>query len=329
MKKLRFGIVGTGVIAHRFANAFKNIDFAELTSVASRTEENAEKFGDEFNIENRFSSYEDMARSDKIDVAYIAVPHSGHKDASILMMKNGKSVLCEKPIAVNKKEAEEMFRCAEENNVFLMEAMWARLVPGTLKMLKMVKDGIFGEIKAVQSQFCYNMDDEPDHHVFKNEHGGGSLLDVGVYCLNVCMWYLGKDVEKMHSFAEITNGTDTQQNTIIKYKSGSLAEISSATLVQKENCGYIYGTKGYAYLRPSYAPYKIVLHLNGKDEEILDIPYGGNGFEHQIKHVCECIGSGLKTSPVNTPENTLYIMEQMDSIRKDIGLSYPQDIFNE
>ena len=85
MKKIRFGIVGTGNIAHRFAEAIKNVGDAELTSVASRTKENAEKFGNEFNIEYRFDSYESMAKSDKIDVAYIAVPHSGHKNRAILM----------------------------------------------------------------------------------------------------------------------------------------------------------------------------------------------------------------------------------------------------
>ncbi len=120
MKKLRFGIVGTGTIAHRFANAIKNVEEAELVAVASRTKENAEKFGDEFGIPVRFDSYEKMAESDVIDAAYIAVPHSGHITCSCLMMNNGKHVLCEKPMAVNKREAEEMFRCAEENNVFLM-----------------------------------------------------------------------------------------------------------------------------------------------------------------------------------------------------------------
>ena len=132
MKKIRFGIVGTGTIAHRFAEAIKNVENAELVAVASRAKETAEKFGDEFDIPVRFDSYEKMAQSDVIDAAYIAVPHSGHIGCSCLMMNNGKHVICEKPMAVNEKEAEEMFRCAKENDVLLMEAMWARLVPGTI-----------------------------------------------------------------------------------------------------------------------------------------------------------------------------------------------------
>jgi predicted dehydrogenase len=119
-QRIRFGIVGTGTIAHRFAEAIKYVSNAELVAVASRTKENAEKFGNEFNIPLRFDSYEKMAQSDKIDAAYIAVPHSGHIECSCLMMNNGKHVLCEKPMAVNLREAKEMFGCAEKNNVLLM-----------------------------------------------------------------------------------------------------------------------------------------------------------------------------------------------------------------
>ncbi|MBO5410555.1 MAG: Gfo/Idh/MocA family oxidoreductase, partial [Clostridia bacterium] len=173
-KKLRFGIVGTGTIAHRFANAIKNVQGAELAAVASRTKENAEKFGDEFGIPVRFDSYEKMAQSDAIDAAYIAVPHSGHIGCSCLMINNGKHVICEKPMAVNYREAQEMFDCAKQNNVLLMEAMWARLVPGTVRMLELAESGMLGDILGVEGKFCYTMDeDEPDHHVFKTEHGGG------------------------------------------------------------------------------------------------------------------------------------------------------------
>lgn len=326
MKKLRFGIVGTGTIAHRFANAIKNVEEAELVAVASRTKENADKFGDEFDIPVRFDSYEKMAQSDAIDAAYIAVPHSGHITCSCLMMNGGKHVLCEKPMAVNKKEAEEMFACAEKNNVFLMEAMWARLVPGTLKMLELVKEGVLGDILAVEGKFCYSMDeDEMDHHVFKPEHGGGSLLDVGVYGLNFVSWYLGKDVEKTDAMASLYNGTDSHTSVLMKYKNGSIADISSATLLRKPNEGFVYGSRGYAYLPRFYAPQEIKIQLNNGESEIISVPYRGNGFEEQISHVCKCVAEGLTSSPIVTPEQTLYITEQMDKIRKIIGVEYPQD----
>lgn len=324
--KVRFGIVGTGTIAHRFAEAIKNVPEAELVAVASRTSENAEKFGDEFNIPVRFAGYEKMAQSDLIDAAYIAVPHSGHIECSCLMMRGGKHVICEKPMAVNTREAEEMFSCAKENNVLLMEAMWARLVPGTIKLLELVKNGVLGDIRGVEGKFCYTMDeDEMDHHVFKVENGGGSLLDVGVYGLNFASWYLGKDVESISAQSDFYNGTDSHTCAILKYKNGEIADLSSATLLRKPNEGYVYGTKGYAHVNRFYAPQEIELVLNDGKREKIATPYKGNGFEEQIAHFCECVSNGLTESPVVTHEQTLYITKQMDEIRKIIGVIYPQD----
>lgn len=325
-QKIRFGIVGTGTIAHRFAEAIKNVDNAELVAVASRTKENAEKFGCEFDIPVRFDSYEKMAFSDVIDAAYIAVPHSGHIGCSCLMMNNGKHVLCEKPMAVNSKEAEEMFRCARENNVLLMEAMWARLVPGTIKMLELVENGVLGDILGVEGKFCYSMDeDEMDHHVFKRENGGGSLLDVGVYGLNFASWYLGKDVETINAQSDIYNGVDSHTCVLLKYKNGAIADISSAILLRKPNEGYVYGNKGYARLLRFYAPQEIDIYLNNGETVKIPVPYAGNGFEEQIAHFSECVSKGLKESPVVTHEQTLYITKQMDKIRKITGVEYPQD----
>ena len=325
-QKIRFGIVGTGTIAHRFAEAIKNVDNAELVAVASRTKENAEKFGCEFDIPARFDSYEKMALSDVIDAAYIAVPHSGHIGCSCLMMNNGKHVLCEKPMAVNSKEAEEMFRCARENNVLLMEAMWARLVPGSIKMLELVENGVLGDILGVEGKFCYSMDeDEMDHHVFKRENGGGSLLDVGVYGLNFASWYLGKDVETINAQSDIYNGVDSHTCVLLKYKNGAIADISSAILLRKPNEGYVYGNKGYARLLRFYAPQEIDIYLNNGETVKIPVPYAGNGFEEQIAHFSECVSKGLKESPVVTHEQTLYITKQMDKIRKITGVEYPQD----
>ncbi len=327
MKQVRFGIVGTGTIAHRFAQAIQNVPNACLAAVASRTKENAEKFGDEFNIENRFYSYEDMAVSDKIDAAYIAVPHSGHKGCSMLMMKNGKHVICEKPMAVNSKEADEMFDCAEENAVFLMEAMWGRLVPGTLKMLEIVNSGELGEIMGVEGKFCYSMDeDEMGHHVFKRENGGGSLLDVGIYGLYFASWYLGNEVEAINAQSTLLGGVDSHTCALLKFKSGAIADISSAIMLRKPNEGYVYGTKGYARLERFYAPQQIELHIDGKEPQIIPTPYRGNGFEEQISHACDCISDGLTFSPILNPAGTLYIAKQMDEIRRMTGVEYPQDV---
>lgn len=326
MAKLRFGIVGTGNIAHRFARAIALVPEAELTAVASRTREKAEAFGDEFGVPLRFDSYESMAASDRIDAAYIAVPHAGHAAAAILMMNRGKHVLCEKPMAVTAAEAESMIACAGKNRVFLMEAMWARFVPGTKKVLELIEAGAIGEVRGVEAKFCYTMSEaEYGHHVLKRENGGGSLLDVGIYGLNFASWYVDSEVEQMDAQADLFRGVDAHTCVLLKYKNGAIADLSSATLLQKPNEGYVYGTKGYIHLTRFYAPESVTLCRPDGTSETFDTPYIGNGFENEIAHVCDCVSGGLIQSPVHPWEQTLFILRQMDAIRRRIGVTYPQD----
>lgn len=325
MEKLRFGIVGTGTIAHRFARAICNTEGAVLTAVASRSEAGAAAFGEEFGVRHRFPSYGAMARSDVIDAAYIAVPHAGHMECSMLMMNCGKHVLCEKPMAINLLQAREMFACAEKNGVLLTEAMWARLVPGTVKMLELVKSGVLGEILGVEGKFCYTMDeDEMDHHVLKNENGGGALLDVGCYGLHFASWYLGDEIEQISAQANFYRNTDCHTCVLLKYRNGAIADLSAATLLRKPNEGFVYGTKGYARLARFYAPQEIVLELPDGQRR-LSVPYAGNGFEEQIEHFCDCVREGLTESPLIPHEQTLKMIALSDRIRSQIGLSYPQD----
>ena len=330
MRPLRFGIVGTGTIAHRFARAICHVPQAQLAAVASRSAETGEAFAREFEIPLWFDSYESMAQSDAIDAAYIAVPHSGHVGCTCMMLRGGKHVLCEKPMAVTAAEGERMFRLARENGVLLMEAMWARLVPGTLKMLELVRQGVLGDLLGVEGKFCYTMDeDEMDHHVFRPEHGGGALLDVGVYGLHFARWYLGEDVQSMCAEASLFGGVDKHTCVLLRYAGGAIADLSSAILLRKPNEGYVYGSRGYAYLPRFYAPQRIVLHLSDGTQQTIETPYAGNGFEEQIAHFCACVARGLPASPVVTPESTMYVLRQMDAIRRRIGVRYPQDALSE
>ena len=145
MTKIRWGIVGTGGIAHRFANAIKNVSDCELIAVASRTKEGADSFADEFNIANRFSSYEELANADIIDAVYIGVPHGYHADTTILFLNKKISVLGEKPMSVNSKEAQRRIDTAKENNTFPMEAMWARFTHATKTKIEHIDKQVSGE----------------------------------------------------------------------------------------------------------------------------------------------------------------------------------------
>lgn len=327
MSVIRWGIVGTGGIAHRFANACKNTPGAELSAVASRKIETANAFADEFGIAERFGSYEEMALSDKIDAAYIAVPHGVHKSCAMLMMNNGKAVLSEKPLAVNAKEVNELIACRDRNNVFLMEAMWARLVPGTVELIKLVKSGIIGDVRGIEGDFCYDMSDEPEHHAFKPMYGGGSLLDVGVYGLNFASWFAPAPIAEIKAVADVgkRTGVDEHCCILIRYEDGAIASISSGMMIRKPNSGFIYGTKGFIHVEHFYANEKIELNIYDEEPREILNPYFGNGFEEEIAECCRVLNVGLIESELVPLSHTLEITRQMDAVRKQVGVVYPQD----
>lgn len=328
MQTIRWGIIGAGGIAERFAEACKNTPGASLSAIASRNIEKANDFGDRFGIEHRFGSYEAMAESDKIDAAYVATPHGLHGPNAILFMNKGKHILSEKPITVNSKELQKMIDSAKENKVFLMEGMWPRLVPGVLKLLEIVESGQIGEVKGIEGRFCYEMSNEPDHHAFKPEFGGGSILDVGCYCLSFASWFIKSPVEEIKAVADIgeNNQVDEHACYLLKYENGAMSSLTSAMMVKKPSDGHIFGTKGRIDVTGRfYAAENFTVHLYDGESTDYHMPFYGNGFEEEIMEANECIRAGKLESDILTHAQSMFIMEQMDAIRKIIGVKYPQD----
>lgn len=328
MKTIRWGIIGTGDIAHRFATACKNTKGASLEAVASRDKEKAEKFAGEFGIKHSFGSYEEMAQWDGIDAAYVATPHATHGPFAILFMNHGKAILSEKPITVNCHELQKMIDCAAQNKVFMMEAMWARLTPGTIKILEIVNSGVIGKVKGVQAAFCYDMSDNLGHHAFNPVYGGGSLLDVGCYCLSFASWLVDSPVEDITAEAELgTTGVDVHCCVLIKYQSGAIASLTSAMLLNKPGDGYIFGEKGYIKTTDRfYAPQEFTVFVEGQKPKVYKCPFLGNGFEEQILEANQCIREGKLESDVIPHVQSMKIIKQMDEIRKKIGVKYPLDV---
>lgn len=327
MNNIRWGIVGTGGIARRFAEAVNNLPGSTLAAVASRKLETANAFSDEFGVPVRFGSYLEMARSQDIDAAYIAVPHGAHRECAEMMLNNGKAVLCEKPICVNARELESLIDCSRSNNVFLMEAMWARLVPGTVELIRLVKSGVIGNVRGIEGDFCYDMSDEPEHHAFKPEYGGGSLLDVGVYGLNFASWFAPSPPVQITAVADVGKRTRVDEHccVLIRYEDGAIASISSGMMLKKPNSGFVYGDKGRIHINHFYAPEKLEIEIYDGESYTVEKPYLGNGFEEEILECEQCIRAGKVQSELVPLEHSLYITRQMDYIRSLVGVKYPQD----
>jgi predicted dehydrogenase len=327
-KKIKWGIVSTGHISGRFAEALQMLPEAEIYAVASRNLQSAEKFAEEHGIPNAYGSYSAMAEDSEIDVVYIGTPHAFHHDNSLVFMRAGKSVLCEKAFAINAREAEEMIRVAREQNVFLMEAMLTRHVPLINKVQDWIKDGLIGEVRMVKASRCARGVFEPSQRHLNPELGGGSLLDVGVYVISFASMIFQKAPEQVVGFAHIgETGSDEQGAAILKYDKGEIADLSFALRTKAVNDAYIYGTEGYIKIDEVFAvPTKATLFRNDKGSEDIDEPIKGGAFVHEAEEVMRCMKAGLKESPHMPLEESLQIIRIMDEIRAPWGLSYPNDI---
>src|SRR5512133_393354 len=183
-RKIKWGILSTGHISKKFADALAILPDAELVAVASRDHATAKAFAEKYRLPKAYSSYQEMADDPDIDVVYIGTPHTFHLENSVMCMRKGKAVLCEKAFAINAPEAREMVRVAREENVFLMEAMITRHVPLIKKVLGWIKENRIGEVRMVKASRCARGEFARGGRHLSPELGGGSLLDVGIYVIS-------------------------------------------------------------------------------------------------------------------------------------------------
>ena len=160
-RKYRWGILGTGTIAAKMAQALGMVEEAELAAVGSRSQEKADAFGEKFKVPRRHASYEALAADGDLDVIYVATPHPLHKENSLLCLREGKPVLCEKPFTVNAAEAREVVSFARARKLFLMEAMWSRFLPTVVRLRELLAENAVGEVRMVQADFAFRTKPDP------------------------------------------------------------------------------------------------------------------------------------------------------------------------
>ena len=203
MKIYNWAILGCGHIAKKFIRDLKLLPNAKLYAAASRDLQKANDYKNEFGFEIAYGSYAEMVNDPKVDVVYIATPHSHHREHAILCLKNKKAVLCEKAFAINKKEVLEMIACAKENNTFLMEAFWTMFQPSFKKAMEILQSGELGKLQMVRSDFAFNAPFIEERRLYNVRLGGGSLLDIGLYPVFAALTSLGKpkDIKTLAHFS--------------------------------------------------------------------------------------------------------------------------------
>ncbi len=326
-ERIRWGILGAGNIAHQFAEGLKSAQGAELRAVGSRSRENAERFGELFDIPHRHASYAALAADPEVDVVYVATPHPMHKDNAMLCLEAGKAVLCEKPFTVNQSEARVAVDCARRNKCFLMEAMWTRFLPVLEKTRAWLREGVIGEPLMVRADFGFRADYNEDGRLFLPELAGGGLLDVGIYPISLAAMVLGVHPVEVTSLAVLgASGVDEQNSVVFKYGSGAMAATTSALRVTTPQDAHILGAEGSIYLHsPFWRGDTATLSLSGREAEVFHFPMEGNGYNYQANAVMECLRAGKTECEVMSLDDSIAIMGILDAARAQWGLRYPME----
>lgn len=328
--KIRWGILGSGKIARKFASDLALVEDAQLVAIGSRNKATAELFANEFSVLRAHGSYEALVQDEQVDVIYVATPHSHHYENTLLCLNNNKAVLCEKAFAVNSRQAAEMIRVAKEKKIFLMEAMWTKFLPQHQQLLQFLKDGTLGDLKSVLMTFGFRPDEPVPARLFDPALAGGTLLDIGIYNVFMAMSVLGKpDFIDAH-MTPFPSGADEQCAVFFKYGSGAMAQLFSSFASHLPIEAEISGTNGRIKLgHRFFALESVIEYFPGKPEtrQIIesDKDLDGFGYQYETRHVCECLRKGLTESPVMTHNDTIDMMEVLDTIRSKAGIRYEAD----
>jgi len=327
MDKIRWGILGTGAIAQKFALGLSYVPEAELVAVGSRARRTAEAFADRWSIPHRHSSYEQLAEDPDVDVVYVATPHPMHKDNSMLCLRAGKAVLCEKPLTVNARQAREVIRCARENGAFLMEAMWTRFLPAIGRLREILQAGALGDVRMVKADFCFRARRDPKGRLLNPELAGGGLLDVGIYPVSFTSMVFGGPPAEVVSMAHIgETGVDEQAAMVLSYAGGRLAVLSCGIEASMPHEAYVLGTERWVRVhRPFWCTRALTLGRDADEQETIELPYEGNGYECEAAHVMECLCAGKLESDLMPLDESLSVIETLDRIRAQWGLRYPME----
>lgn len=323
MSNFNWGILGPGGIAKAFATDLKLLDGHSVAAVGSRTLKNAQDFANTFGG-TAYGSYEALVADPSIDAIYVATPHPAHKDNVVLALNAGKPVLCEKPFAVNAKEAQEMVAAAQKNNVAMMEAMWSRFLPHYAQVREIVASGVLGKILTVHADHGQRLADQNIVRLVEPALAGGALLDLGIYPVSFAHMVLGNPTKITASGVLTDKGVDAQTSMIFDYADGAQAVLNTTMIEQTPCRAVVAGVDGWLEIdRVFYTPTSMRVTLF--DGSVTEYPtkYTGHGLREQAEAFKKLVQSGHTQSDILNWKETVDIMQTLDSVRSQIGLRYP------
>ena len=321
IKMIRWGILGLGHIAKKFAQDIVSVHGAELYAVASRSSEKASSFANQFDVSVSYDSYDLLVQDQLVDAIYIATPHSFHKEHTILCLKHKKAVLCEKPFAMNLEEVEEMIGVSVKENTLLMEALWTTFLPHYQYVLNFLKNKTFGKVILLEADFGFQSTHSLESRVLKKELGGGSLLDIGIYPVFAALSTLGvpKYIEADATF--FTNGADSSCEMIFNYD--NVKAILKSTFLKETPTEAVFTCEhGVIKINTRFhQPTTITLLQNGIERHV-DFSAQTFGYNFEIEHFNQLLRDHKKESELMSFSFSKDLIATLDLIRKKINLDY-------
>ncbi len=317
------GIMGSGNIAGIMAGTINKMKNVRVYAVASRQQVHADVFAGKYGCKKAYGSYADLVADKKVDLIYVATPHSEHYENVKMCLEAGKPVLCEKAFTLNAAQAEELVRIAAEHKVFLAEAMWTRYMPMLTTIREVIGSGIIGEPKTLTANLGYVISSK--ERLTNLALGGGALLDVGVYTINFALMIFGHNISKIASCCTFTEtGVDEQNAICLQYYDGKVANLNSSMVSLSDRQGIIYGTKGFAVVENINNFESIAVYdRQYKKVASYKCPKQISGYEYEVEACIEAIKCGQIECAQMPHSETLRVMRIMDEIRSQWGMKYP------
>lgn len=327
---VRFGIIGTSMITEFFISGAQKVNGFKLSAIYSRDIEKAKDFGTRFGEGlHYYNDLEEFASSTEIDAVYIASPNSLHAPQSMLMLSNGKHVLCEKPAVSNSRELEEVLNLARSKNLLYMEAMKSLTMPAYLKLQELLPR--IGKVRKYIGNYCQYSSRYDRHkngeyvNTFRNEFSNGSLLDIGIYCLYPAIHLFGKPLGISANGVILEDGGVDGTGSILMKYSDMEAVITHSKISNSKMPSEIQGELGNILIDRIGSPEKITLILrDGTVEEHL-LNQESFNMMYEAQEFISLIERGLKESVINSYSLALNVHKILDEVRRQIGLVYPAD----
>ena len=322
---MRVGIIGTGWIAEKAAITLNGLSTCEAYAVGSRTAEKAMAFAAQWGIRKAYGSYQELINDPEVDLIYVGTPHSHHYDVTRTALLAGKPCLVEKAFMANHRQAADIVALAREQKVFLAEAIWTRYQPAVTMVRELISSGRIGTPRLLTATLGYSMGEKP--RIMRPDLCGGALLDLGVYALNFVRMFFPADIVSMESqCVKSATGMDLTNAITLVLSDGMLCNLQSSATCVGDNIGVIAGTEGNLIIDNINNPQRIT--VNGPDRtyvETLHVPQQITGYEYQFLVCRKALIEG-RLEPREMPlDETLYIMQLMDSLRRKWGVRYPMD----